>query len=74
MSFFDSACHVSRQMMNLLNVRSFKMAPSIWRNVKRRTKAKFEESLAEVMLENTLYNIGYFLDPRVNHGQKQAYS
>lgn len=33
-----------------------------------------EDSFAEVRLENTLSNTGYFLDPRVNHGQKQAYS
>ena len=31
----------------------------------------FEDSLAEVRLENTLFNTGYFLDPRINHGQKQ---
>lgn len=33
-----------------------------------------EDSFAEVRLENTLSNTGYFLDPRVNHSQKQAYS
>lgn len=33
-----------------------------------------EDSFAEVRLENTLSNTGYFLDPGVNHGQKQAYS